>query len=65
MRKYIVAIEEAVVDEFEVYAESKEHAMEIAKSKYMSGDFILSPGELCSKMMAILSPNKDAEWVDF
>lgn len=66
MRKYIVAIEETVVDEFEVYAENKEQAMKIAESKYKCGDFALSPGELCAKQIAILSSNEATiEWVDF
>lgn len=66
MKKYIIAIEETVSDEFEVYAENDNQAMEIATEKYNSSEFILAPGKLCAKRMATLFPDDAVtEWVEF
>lgn len=66
MEKFVIAIEETVVNEFEVCAENSEQAMEIAKIKYKCGEFVLSPGELCAKQMAVFSPGEViSEWKVF
>ncbi len=66
MKKYKITIEEIVVDEFEVFADSSEDAMRIAEEKYANGDFVLSPGEVQYKQMAINEPEDEAtEFVGF
>lgn len=66
MAKYTVTIEEKVSQGFEVEAESAEKAMEIAEQKYHDGEFVLEPGELVAKQMAITSPESEAtEWTEF
>lgn len=66
MKKYRIAIEETIVGEFEIEAEDSERAMEIAERKYNSGEFVLAPGELCAKQMAIISPDDSiTEWTEF
>lgn len=66
MRKFIVAIEETVVEEFEVIAENAEQAMDIAKQKYNDCEFVLEPGKLISKQMAIAKPDEEVtEWYEF
>lgn len=66
MKKYIVAIEETVVDEFEVEAYSEEEALDIAREKYHSCTFVLEPGEVQYKQMAIINQNNgDSEWIEF
>lgn len=66
MKKYVVTIEELVSQNFEVFAESSEQAMEIAASKYKRGEFVLEPGELCAKQMSIMSPDDSVtEWIEF
>lgn len=66
MAKYTVTIEETVSQGFEVEAESAEEAMAIAEQKYNDGEFVLEPGELVSKQMAITSPDNEAtEWTEF
>lgn len=66
MKKFIVAIEETVVEEFEVIAESAEEAMSIAEKKYKSGEFELTPGEVQYRQMSIVnSENEVTEWIEF
>lgn len=66
MKTFTITIEETVSQEFNVEAESAEEAMEIAEEKYNNGEFVLEPGELVCKQMAITSPNDEAtEWTEF
>lgn len=66
MSKFTVTIEEMVSQGFAVEAESAEEAMAIAEQKYHDGEFVLAPGELVSKQMAITSPESEAtEWMEF
>lgn len=66
MKKYTIAIEETVVDEFEVEANDAETAVCIAKEKYHKGEFVLAPGEVHSKQIAIISPSEECiEWIEF
>ena len=65
-KKFILAIEELVIKEFSVYANNVDEALELAKQKYKSGEFVLEPGEVTYKQMAITKPEDDAtEWVEF
>ncbi len=65
-KKYEITIEEIVSEKFDVYAESVEKAMELAEEKYKSGEFVLSPGNLIAKQMAITSTkNETTEWTEF
>ena len=66
MKKFVIAIEEKIVQEFKVTADSVEKAMEFAKEQYEKGFFVLSPGEAQSRQMAIISPaNKKSKWHEF
>ena len=66
IRKYVVAIEELVVQEFSLYAGDPEEAYKLAEQKYKSGEFVLEPGEATYKQMAITEPeDKVTEWVRF
>ena len=64
--QYKIAIEETVVDEFEVEASSDAEAIRIAGEKYHKGEFVLEPGEVQFKQMAIISPEREQpDWVEF
>lgn len=64
--KYIITIEEMVSEDFEVEAKNAEEAMNIAEEKYKKCEFVLEPGNLTFKQMAIISPESDAtEWTEF
>lgn len=66
MKKYTIAIEETIVDEFEIEANDFNEAMNIAEEKYRKGEFVLSPGEVQFKQMAVISPSCErTEWNEF
>lgn len=66
MKKYKIAIEEIIVSEFEVLADNAEEAMKIAEEKYSNGGFVLCPGEVQRKQMAINEPADEVtEFVEF
>lgn len=66
MNKFTIAIEETVVDEFEIVAENEKEALKIAEDKYKNGDIGLCPGELQCKQMAIIPSSGDImEWHKF
>lgn len=64
--KFVIAIEEVVSQNFEVEAEDAGEAIEIAEEKYKKGEFVLEPGNLMYKQMAVMEPEGEAcEWVLF
>ena len=66
MKKFRIAIEETVVDEFDIYANDAEEAMRIAEKKYRKGEIVLEPGDCQFRQMAIVRPNNEVtEWVEF
>lgn len=66
MNKYTITIEETITQDFEVESETAESAMELAEKKYKEGVFILAPGEVQFKQMAITEPSEySTEWIEF
>ncbi len=66
MTTYKIAIEETIVEEFEVMANSAEEALANAEQKYHDGEFVLTSGEVQYKQMAIVEPTaEESEWVVF
>ena len=65
--KFIITIEEMVTEDFEVFAETEEEAIEIATKKYDSGEFVLEPGNLVSKQMKAhnVTDNTNTDWFEF
>ena len=64
--KFTITIEEMISESFEVEAESADIAMKIAEEKYSNGEFILEPGNVVAKQMAITCPiNELTEWAEF
>ena len=61
--KYNICIEETVVGNFEVDANSKEEALEIAKDKYNNGEFVNEPGDLiCVQASVMTSDGQFEKW---
>lgn len=66
VKKYIIAIEETVVQEFEIMADTAEKAMKIVEEQYKKGILVISSGEAQFKQMAIVKPDNEAtEWCEF
>ena len=64
--KFVITIEEMVSQDFIVEAETADEAMEIAEARYKDGTFVLEPGNLVCKQMAIMEPEDEAtEWTEF
>ena len=64
--KYIIGIEETVVGEFEVDANSKEEALKIAKEKYDNCEFVNEPGDLVEKSIAVRTDGEGfSGWEEF
>ena len=65
VKKFIIAIEETLVEEFEIIADTAEKAIKIAKEQYTKGNLKLCPGEVQFRQMAIVKPEKDVtEWCE-
>lgn len=66
-KKFVITIEEMVTEDFEVFAETEEEAVEIATEKYNSGEFVLEPGNLVAKQMQIHNVTDDeyTDWFEF
>ena len=66
MKKYMISIEETIVQKFEVEAENDETALNNAKENYKVGIFTLENAEVQYRQNAIVEPLKDEiEWVEF
>jgi hypothetical protein len=65
--KVLITIEETISDIFEIEADSVDEAMESAKQKYKSGEFVLEPGRVTSRMIQGMDENSEegTEWVVF
>ena len=66
MDKYIISIEETIVDEFEITVKNETEALRIAEDKYKHGDISLCPGEIQFKQMAVVPSSGDImKWHKF
>nr|WP_304037444.1 DpnD/PcfM family protein [Ruminococcus bromii] len=66
MKKYVIVIEEVVVQNFEIEADSQEEALNKLETGYKNGIYVLEPGEVQSKKMSIVKPEQNAtEWIEF
>ncbi len=66
MSVYSIVIEETVSKSFNVMASSKKQALAIAEDKYKTGEFVLDPGEVQQRKMAVIeAENIGIEWIEF
>lgn len=64
--KFVIVIEETVVQEFEVIADSAEKALAFAEKQYRNGVFVVAPGEVQFKRMTVVRPIEEiTEWYEF
>ena len=65
-KKFTLTIEETIVQEFSLFANDSDEALELAIQKYKSGEFVLEPGEVHYKQMAIMKPEDEVtDWIEF
>ena len=61
-----VCIEETVTQEFTVTHAEGEDPLEAAIGKYRAGEFVLAPGEVKCKRIAVAAPDgRQMEWSEF
>ena len=53
MTNYQIIIEETIVDDFTVEADSPQEAQSIAERKYKSGEFVIEDGEVQTRRIAV------------
>lgn len=58
-KEFVVTIEEIISQDFTVIAKSKKEALNIAKEEYYKGNFVLLPGDLEYKQMAVAELNEE------
>ena len=64
--KFKIAIEETIVQVFEIESNTAEEAMENAKDLYRDGHIVLENAEVSSKQMSIIEPASEVtEWDEF
>ena len=61
-----ICIEEMVSQTFTVMAKDYDEAINLAIRNYEQGDFVLEPGDVVARQLAITSPaNEVTEWLEF
>ena len=67
MQKYKVTIEEHISETFEVEAVNSDEAMQIAESRYYSGEYVLGgEASVNARLMKASDGKKDeTEWIEF
>lgn len=63
--KITVTIEEHIIQDFEVEADTLEEAMQIAEDKYRSGEFVLENPCVTAKLMMAENNYEATEWEEF
>ena len=64
MKTVKVAIEESVVQEFEIVVDDEDSAIDMAIQKYNAGELVLEPGEVQFRQVSVVEPHS-SEWVAF
>lgn len=67
LRKYLVAIEEHISQEFSIQAEDIAHAMDKAKEAYCRGQLVVQPSAPVARLMMARSADteEETEWKEF
>lgn len=66
MKKYRIVIEETISEEFEIEATSEQEAIAKAINEYEEGNFVLSPGNVEYRQMAVIGEDDEIkDWIEF
>jgi hypothetical protein len=65
--KFFITIEETISETFEIEENSVDEAVEIAKHRYNSGEFIVESGNVVNRMIHGREENSEegTEWIEF
>lgn len=65
MKVFKIIIEETITGTFEVFAETPEQALAFGIEKYKNGEFVLEPGEVQHRQIAVVNDYKKQKWSEF
>jgi hypothetical protein len=65
--KVFITIEETVSNTFEIEENSMDEAVEVAKRKYKTGEFVLEPGNVINRKIHGIEENSEegTGWIEF
>lgn len=56
MKRFVIAVEETITQEFEVYADNEQEALHLLKEGYEKGEIVVDGGEVQSHQLAVIEP---------
>ena len=65
MARFRVAIEEIIVQEFEIEAADENEALKMAGEGYKSGEIVLESPEVQHRQLAVLQDESSTMWIEF
>lgn len=66
MKRFVIAVEETITQEFEVYADNEQEALHLLKEGYEKGEIVVDGGEVQSHQLAVIEPVRNIpEWIKF
>ena len=65
MARFRVAIEEIIVQEFEIEAADENEALKKAVAGYKSGEMVLENPEVQHRQLAVLQDESSTVWIEF
>ena len=66
MKRFVIAVEETITQEFEVYADNEQEALYLMKEGYEKGEIVVDGGEVQSHQLAVIKPvGNSPEWIKF
>ncbi len=66
MKRFVIAVEETITQEFEIYADNEQEALYLMKEGYEKGEIVVNGGEVQSHQLAVIEPvGNSPEWIKF
>ncbi len=66
MKRFVIAVEETIAQEFEIYADNEQEALHLLKEGYEKGEIVVDGGEVQSHQFAVIEPiGNSFEWIKF
>ena len=66
MKRFVIAVEETITQEFEICADNEQEALYLMKEGYEKGEIVVDGGEVQSHQLAVIeSVGNSPEWIKF